>query len=127
MSRPYRYDAVGNIMHMAHHAGATIDQPGQVLWNRRYQYALDSNRLLATSIPGDPDNLPDYAACRPATATTTATILHGNMTRMPHLPMMQWDFRDQLQALRASRSPDDGTPETTYYVYDAARAAQCAR
>ena len=57
----YRYDSVGNIMQLAHHAGSNIDQPGQVLWQRRYQYALDSNRLLATSLPSDPDNLPDYA------------------------------------------------------------------
>ena len=48
-------------MQLAHHAGSNIDKPGQVLWHQRYQYALDSNRLLATSLPGDPDNLPDYA------------------------------------------------------------------
>ena len=22
---------------------------------------------------------------------------HGNMRRMPHLPVMEWDFRDQLR------------------------------
>ena len=41
------------------------------------------------------------------------------MTRMPHLPLMQWDYRDQLQATAQQVVKRDGTPETTYYVYDA--------
>ena len=40
------------------------------------------------------------------------------MTRMPHLPLMRWDFRDQLAA-RARQVVNEGSPETTYYVYDA--------
>ncbi len=43
------------------------------------------------------------------------------MTSMPHLPLMQWDYHDQLAGDRRSRwSTIGGTPETTYYVYDAA-------
>ena len=38
---------------------------------------------------------------------------------MPHLPLMQWDYKDQLQAT-SRQVVNDGTPETTYYVYDAA-------
>ena len=38
---------------------------------------------------------------------------------MPHLPLMRWDFQDQLQA-SARQVVNGGTPETTYYVYDAA-------
>ncbi len=45
---------------------------------------------------------------------------HGNMTRMPHLPLMRWDYRDQLQASSQQVVTNGGTPETTYYVYDAA-------
>jgi RHS repeat-associated protein len=41
------------------------------------------------------------------------------MTRMPHLPVMQWTFLDQLQA-SSKQVVSDGMPETTYYVYDAA-------
>ena len=44
---------------------------------------------------------------------------HGNMTAMPHLTLMQWDFMDQLQAT-SQQVVNDGTAETTYYVYDAA-------
>ena len=45
------------------------------------------------------------------------------MTGMPHLTLMQWDFKDQLsatsrQAVNATPPPDK-VPETTFYVYDA--------
>jgi RHS repeat-associated protein len=35
---------------------------------------------------------------------------------MPHLPLMQWDFKDQLGAT-SRQVVNAGTPETTYYVY----------
>src|SRR5206468_3187968 len=47
----------------------------------------------------------------------------GNITSMPHLSLMQWDFRNQLRA--TSRQAASGTPpsasvpDTTWYVYDA--------
>jgi RHS repeat-associated protein len=37
---------------------------------------------------------------------------------MPHLPLMQWDFHDQLQATARQVVGNGGTPETTWYVYD---------
>ena len=113
----YRYDAIGNIMNLAHHTGSNLDQPGQVLWHRHYQYALDSNRLLATSLPGDPDDLPDYAETGGYTAKYSHDV-HGNITRMVHLPLMRWDFKDQLSA-SSQQVRNNGTPETTYYVYAA--------
>ena len=114
----YHYDDVGNIMQMVHHAGSNLEQPGQVIWSRRYQYALDSNRLLATSFPGDPANLPDYTDTPGYSATYTYDP-HGNVTAMPHLPLMQWDYHDQLQATAQQLANNGNTPETTYYVYDA--------
>src|SRR6185369_16756359 len=45
------YDAVGNILEMRHLRGSS----NNASWSRRYLYADDSNRLLRTSIPGDPD------------------------------------------------------------------------
>ena len=45
---------------------------------------------------------------------------HGNMEKMPHLEVMEWDFEDQLQATQRQRTKDETlTPEKTYYVYDA--------
>src|SRR6185369_16461133 len=44
---------------------------------------------------------------------------HGNMTVMPHLPLMRWDFKDQLGAT-SRQVITNGAPEATYYVYDGA-------
>ena len=41
------------------------------------------------------------------------------MASMPHLPVMAWDFTERLQA-SSGQMVNAGTPETTYYVYDAA-------
>ena len=100
----YEYDAVGNIRKMIH-------QANEGSWTRHYQYAADSNRLLATSLPDDhPDG--------PYTDEYEYNI-HGSMARMPHLSFMAWDFAERLQA--SSRQVfNEGNPETTYYVYDAA-------
>jgi len=97
----YEYDGVGNILAMIH-----VATNGN--WTRRYRYAEDSNRLLATSRPGDGEG--EFSA-----AYTYDT--HGNMITMPHLPLMQWDYQDRLKAT-SRQVVNEGTPETTYYVYD---------
>ena len=38
---------------------------------------------------------------------------------MPHLPLMVWGHADQLRASARQVRNDGGTPETTWYVYDA--------
>ena len=102
----YEYDQAGNIAKIIH---AAISGN----WTRSYAYEEPSqleptqqnNRLTSTKI-----------------GTTTGTYVHdahGNMTVMPHLPLMLWDYRDRLQAT-AQQVIKDGTPETTYYVHDAA-------
>ncbi|MFE9574996.1 SpvB/TcaC N-terminal domain-containing protein [Nocardia sp. NPDC006044] len=112
----YRYDAVGNILRLAHHAGSNVDQPGTTLWQRNYQYALDSNRLLATSLPGDPDDLPNYVATGGYSAKYGYDV-RGNIASLSHLPLMRWDYRDQLGAT-AQQVVNGGTAETTYHLYD---------
>lgn len=106
----YGYDAVGNLLTMAHQVGAGG-------WTRRYAYSETSeilaaergNRLSATSLPGDP-------AAGPFTATY-AYDAHGNMTRMPHLPALAWDEDDRLRST-TRQVVNAGTPATSYYVYD---------
>ena len=106
----YVYDAVGNILEMQHR-GLDPAHPG---WTRAYVYReaslIDgeehktSNRLSSTQV-GDGDVEPyTYDA-------------HGSMTSMLHLPLMRWNYLDQLEAT-SSQVVSGGTPETTYYVYD---------
>ena len=105
----YQYDLVGNFLNMIH-------QATNGNWTRSYTYnensliesAKKSNRLSQTALqttPGVPVEPYFYDA-------------HGNMTQMPHLPTMQWDFKDQLSA-SARQVVNIGTPETSFYVYDA--------
>ncbi|MHB8655042.1 MAG: SpvB/TcaC N-terminal domain-containing protein [Terriglobia bacterium] len=95
----YQYDAVGNILSVVHQAlGGN--------WTRQYQYASDSDRLLATSMPGDP-------AGGPYSAKYTFDA-NGNVTAMPHLSEMDWNFKNQFQ--RANL----GGGGTAYFNYDAA-------
>lgn len=113
----YCYDAVGNILKMLHQQGRDLDQPGQPVWKRCYQYAVDSNRLLATHLPGEPDDLEDYTAT-PSYGAKYSYDAHGNITSMLHLPAMEWDFKDQLRSSQR-QVVNDGIGEKTWYVYDA--------
>ncbi len=99
----YEYDLLGNLKAMRHQAGAGGS------WTRHYRYAYEddpasrTNRLTASSLPGDPEAGPysgtyDYDA-------------YGNMTRMPHLAAMDWSFMDQLSRV------DLGGGGTAYYRY----------
>ena len=75
------------------------------MWNRRYQYGAGSNRLAATSLPGDDENV--YSASYTHDAD-------GNMTVMPHLAVMEWDAFGRLRKTSAGTSGQS----TTFYVYD---------
>lgn len=110
----YVYDAVGNFLSIQHR-GSDPAHPG---WTRDYRYEetslLDpgksSNRLSGTVLHPN--------GSQPLMETYTHDA-HGNMTGMPHLSLMRWDFRDQLQST-ARQVVNNGTSETTFYVYDAA-------
>jgi RHS repeat-associated protein len=99
----YAYDAVGNVVHLVH-------QAANANWTRTYNYdepyaTPGNNRLTSTTV----------GALREPYAYDD----HGNMTQMPHLPQMAWDFKDQLASTQ--RQVVNNAPgETTYYVYDAA-------
>lgn len=120
----YVYDGVGNILEM-HHYGTNLSSPS---WTRSYEYEetsltedgstngtlrKTSNRLSSTTVEGNNPLLETYAYDN-----------HGNMTKMPQLQMMQWDFKDQLFMTRRQKvndEDDDGNErhgERTYYTYD---------
>ncbi|MEW6667898.1 MAG: SpvB/TcaC N-terminal domain-containing protein [Thermodesulfobacteriota bacterium] len=108
----YVYDAVGNFLSVQHRG----TDPAHAGWTRTYAYdetsqtetAKKSNRLSSTTLAG----------VNPLTEPYTYDA-HGNMTSMLHLPLMKWDYRDQLQATSRQVVTGGGTPEITYYVYDA--------
>jgi RHS repeat-associated protein len=105
-SDEYQYDAAGNVLALIHRA-----VNGN--WTRTYAYAEESgvehgtigNRVTSTTVGADPAELYTYDP-------------HGNMTSMPHLSSMRWDFRDLLAAT-SRQIVMDGAAQTTYYVYDA--------
>ena len=114
----YMYDSVGNFLTLIH-KGSDPTNPG---WSRSYTYnepsllnsSEVSNRLSSSAVSGGP----------PLTEPYTYDP-HGNMTSMPQLQQMQWDFLDHLgmtrrQAVNTSDSEgilDQG--QQTYYVYSA--------
>ncbi|WP_448544492.1 SpvB/TcaC N-terminal domain-containing protein [Roseiflexus sp.] len=103
----YEYDVLGNLRVLRHRFAPQAGVGSG--WTRRYRYAFDdnpgnrTNRLTATSIPGDPDGGPFSA--------TYDYDAYGNMTRMPHLAAMDWNFLDQLRRVEL------GGGGTAYYVY----------
>jgi RHS repeat-associated protein len=106
----YEYDLLGNIKVLRHRFAAQAGLGGG--WTQRYTHAFDdtpgnlTNRLTASSLDGDPD-------AGPYTARYSYDS-YGNMTSMPHLATMAWNFLDQL------RQVDLGGGGTASYVYGAA-------
>jgi RHS repeat-associated protein len=106
----YVYDAVGNFEKLIH-------QAANGNWTRAYAYneasliepGKQSNRLSSTTVG---------ARTEPYTYDA-----HGNMTSMPHLTLMQWNYKDELSATARQAvndaPPPNTVPETTFYVYDA--------
>lgn len=96
----YEYDEVGNFLRFVHHANGGS-------WVRDYAYEEAS--LIE---PGRRNNRLSKTAIGSGVAKYTYNA-HGSMTNMPHLPEMDWDFKDELQMV------DKGGGCKAYYVYDA--------
>jgi RHS repeat-associated protein len=113
----YHYDAVGKFLRFSHIGS----QPENAGWTRTYVYnepsllepAKVNNRLTRTAISGNQPLIENYTH-----------DIHGNMTSMPQLQAMQWNFKDELlmtQRQAVNPSDSDGVQhqgERTYYVYD---------
>lgn len=98
----YVYDAVGNMLALEHRASTA---PG---WTRRFSYSEPSAlepEVTGNRLSGAGDGDFAYDA-------------RGNTTAMPGLPVLRWDPEDQLEAT-ARQVRGAGTPQTTYYSYDA--------
>ncbi|TKA52636.1 hypothetical protein B0A55_13792, partial [Friedmanniomyces simplex] len=100
----YEYDAANNLTVTRHQ----YNDSKVAGWTRNFTYETESglarsNRLMSTSI-----------------GKTTSSYTYdnnGNITSMPELNILDWDYRNQLH-----RSSQQGagvnTPETTWYCYD---------
>lgn len=98
-TQAYQYDAVGNILQMKH-------QSDHNNWTRAYQYQSANNRLQSTQIGSNTYTYPHHAQ-------------HGYMTALPHLEDIGWNFKEEIVKTVRQRRSDGGTPEATYYQYDA--------
>ncbi|MFJ5262265.1 SpvB/TcaC N-terminal domain-containing protein [Streptomyces sp. NPDC088387] len=95
-TQTYSYDEAGNIRTVAHSAGTGS-------WTRRHDTAPHSNRLLGSSLPGDPEGT--YSA-------RYAHDANGNITAMPHLTALDRDVENRLTHV------DLGGGGDAYYQYD---------
>ncbi|WP_375492733.1 SpvB/TcaC N-terminal domain-containing protein [uncultured Nostoc sp.] len=110
-SEQYLYDAVGNFEKLIHQV-FNPKYPTSI-WTRTYNYnepsliepAKQSNRLSNTTVG--------------ATTEPYTYDAHGNMTSMPQLTQMEWNYKDELSVTVQQAANDTTVPETTYYVYDA--------
>jgi len=120
-SQQYQYDVGGNFVQFIHR-GSDPANPG---WTRAYTYnevsllepGQTSNRLTRTTV--------NPRGAQPQNENYSYD-LHGNITRMPQLQVMDWDFKDQLKMTQrqvVNADDSDGSQhqgERTYYVYDTA-------
>jgi RHS repeat-associated protein len=109
----YQYDEVGNILNFKHQGDGT----GVSGWNRFYQYANNSNRLLATSKAGDVvTGIAHYAN----SASTNLSIpyrndTHGSMLNLERTSEefdLHWDYRDMIHYVNLGGGGD------AFYNYD---------
>ena len=115
----YAYDEVGNILSMSHSGG------DQFRWKRCYQYALDSNRLLATGRPADMPHPPNPEDLCPGHYVATSTLsvpyrydTHGSMLNLHRSSKefdLRWDYRDMI------RNVNLGGGGQAWYNYDAGK------
>ncbi len=110
----YVYDEVGNLLLTRHRSA----DPAYGGWTRAYRY--DEPSLLE---PGRHSNRLTRAwpARDPSPPRRFSYDEQGNMTSMPEIPLMRWDYGDRLHATarHAGRDDETGPREMTYYVYDA--------
>ena len=103
-TQTYDYDGLGNLTRMRH-----VTPGGVGNWTRLYRYAHETdpanraNRLVGTNRANDQTGA--------TTDTGYAYDAHGNMTAMPHLAVLDWDYADRL------RHVDLGGGGEAYYCY----------
>jgi RHS repeat-associated protein len=109
----YSYDAVGNLLRLAHRS-ADRQYGG---WTRDFEYRIpsllqpdrSSNRLSRTGPTG-----------KIRRASALRYDAQGNATSLPGIPVLRWDPQDRLHVTARHARADGRLSEPTYYVYDGA-------
>ena len=109
----YEYDSVGNFKQLRHVANGAS-------WTRTYAY--NELSLIQSDPPGTRNNRLTSTTVGASTETYTHDA-HGSIIQMPHLPVMETDFRDQLsktqrQVITCAADRPASNGEVTWYVYD---------
>jgi RHS repeat-associated protein len=109
----YQYDTAGNILKMWHR-----NQTESREWTRHYAYEEPSlvdpssvnNRLTYTRV----GKITEYYRYEGIEG------VHGNMTSMPGLPSMKYDYRDRMVSSIQTRTKDENSTceEFCFYSYD---------
>jgi RHS repeat-associated protein len=99
----YVYDSVGNMQGMKN----VSSQPaGAGNWSRAFTYTTGNNQL----VNANPDDIDSNAA----SGITYPYDTHGNMLKMAHLNVLDWNVKDELQHVNLLGGGD------AYYQYDGA-------
>ena len=95
----YEYDEVGNITQLQHDGASVGD------YTRTYTYSTSNNRLTKTTIGATDYNI-------------SHNTDHGFIDGMPHLSVLEWNWKEEVVATSKQAYTTPNIPETTYYQYD---------
>lgn len=98
-SETYEYDSAGNLEAIRHIAAGGN-------WTRKQSYESRSNRLLTSDAGCSGEDL-----VMPHDA-------NGNITKLPHLDSLGWDYLDRLVTV-VLNSTNSGEKDKAHYAYDA--------
>lgn len=114
----YEYDLTGNLLSLAHRGSPR--HPG---WTREFTYQ-EASQL-------QPERFSNrLTSCTVGTTTERFSVAgagydaSGAMLSLPHLPVLEWDYRDMMQMSQRQRraegddEPGENRAERTWYVYD---------
>ena len=104
----YMYDRSGNYLSVKHHNDISP-------WTLKYEY--DEPSLLEPERRTNRLSFTRLGALAHKYSYSGNDGLHGNLTSMPELSTLKWDYDDQLR-MTAKQVVHDGNGETTWYVYD---------
>ncbi len=98
-TQQYTYDAVGNITQLQH-VGSS-----QGSYTRDYYYNGGNNQCYRTVVGSDIYNYNYHAQ-------------HGFLLDLPHLSVLNWNWKEEIAASSKQFVSGGDIPETTYYQYD---------